>query len=299
MKIDYLKHGYVPTSFSTAHLTCPDYGYNGGYNTSYSAQGAADGGGFVGGEKLNSSQAGGKGSYGNDTVRAVTIKQILHAQHPHPDAEFKIDGEVITSVTFVGQIRNVSTQATNITYKVDDGTDIVEVKQWIDSEANQDQMDTDSSKPKLVEDAYCRVWGRLRAFNDKRHVQAHIIRPITDYNEINYHLLEATALHLFFTRGPPGTAGDNDQKQTGGQNGQMDGSAAGGRGLPGNLTPRAKAVYDYLRNSPQSNEGQHVQLIASNMGMEVNDVYKAAEELVEAGLTFTTVDESTWAVLDF
>ena len=283
----------------TQSLICTDYGYNNNYNTSYGAQGAADGGGFVGGE-VQSSPAGGKAGYGKDTVRPVTIKQILHANHPHPDAEFKIDGDIVTQLTFVGQIRNISTQATNITYKIDDGTDIIEVKQWIDSESGQDPMDTDIGKPKLEEERYCRVWGRLRAFHDKRHVQAHIIRPITDYNEINYHLLEATAMHLFFTFGPPPSAGGNDQKT--GQNGQANGNAAvnvGGKELPQHLSPRARMVYKYLRESPQSNEGQHVQLIASNMGLEVNDVYRAAEELVEAGLTFTTVDEHTWAVLDF
>ncbi|KAK5083465.1 Replication factor A protein 2 [Lithohypha guttulata] len=278
-----------------------DYnGYSGNnYNTtSYGAQGAANGGGFMGGE-VQSSPAGAKSGYGKDTVRPATVKQILRAEHPHPDAEFKIDGDIVTQLTFVGQIRNISTQATNITYKVDDGTDIIEVKQWLDSEANQDQMDMDT-KPKLVEDSYCRVWGRLRAFHDKRHIQAHIIRPITDYNEINYHLLEATAMHLFFKHGPPNGAAGNDQKA--GQNGQTNGNAAetvGGVELPKHLSPRAVAVYKYLRNSPQSNEGQHVQLIASNTGMEVDAVFRAAEELVEAGLTFTTVDESTWAVLDF
>lgn len=276
-----------------------DYGYGNNYSIGYGAQGAADGGGFVGGE-VQSSPAGGKGGYGKDTVRPVTIKQILHANHPHPDAEFKIDGDIVTQLTFVGQIRNISTQATNVTYKVDDGTDIIEVKQWIDSEVNQDQMDTDSGKPKLIEDGYCRVWGRLRAFHDKRHVQAHIIRPISDYNEINYHLLEATAMHLFFKSGPPSSAGGNDQKMA--QNGQANDNTSvnvGGKELPQNLSPRAKMVYKYLRESPQSNEGQHVQLIASNMGLEVNDVYRAAEELVESGLTFTTVDEHTWAVLDY
>ncbi|KAK5939164.1 Replication factor A protein 2 [Knufia obscura] len=277
-----------------------DYGYNNNYSTRYGAQGAADGGGFVGGE-VQSSPATGKGGYGKDTVRPVTIKQILHANHPHPDAEFKIDGDIATQLTFVGQIRNISTQATNITYKIDDGTDIIEVKQWIDSESNQDQVDTDMSKPKLVEDGYCRVWGRLRAFHDKRHVQAHIIRPITDYNEINYHLLEATAMHLFFKFGPPVSAG-NDQKM--GQNGQANGDGsvnAGGKEMPANMSmsPRARTVYKFLREGPQNNEGLHVQLIASGTNLEVNDVYKAAEELVEMGLTFTTVDESTWAVLDF
>lgn len=223
----------------------------------------------------------------------------MQAYHPHPDAEFKIDGEIVTQLTFVGQIRNISTQATNTTYKVDDGTGIIEVKLWVDSGDNQDSMDVDDGKPKLVEEGYCRVWGRLRAFHDKRHIQAHILRPITDYNEINYHLLEATAMHLFFKHGPPQAAG-GDQKS--GQNGAVNGAGpivVDGREMPKNISPRAVQIYKYLRSSPQSNEGQHVQLIASNINMEVNDVYRAAEELVEAGLTFTTVDESTWAVLDF
>ena len=250
----------------------------------------------MGGE-AQSSQAGGKGGYGKDTVRPVTIKQILHAHHPHPDAEFKIDGEVATQLTFVGQIRSISTAATNITYKVDDGTDNIEVKQWIDSDANQDQMDTDNNgKSKLVEEGYCRVWGRLRAFHDRRHVQAHIIRPITDYNEINYHLLEATAMHLFFKHGPPGS-GNEDQKTGYGQANGGDADEIDGKSTKG-LSGKALQVLKFLRNSPQSNEGQHVQLIASGIGMEVNDVFTAAESLVHHGWIFTTVDDSTWAVLD-
>ena len=106
-------------------------------------------------------------------------------------------------------------------------------------------------------------------------------------------------MHLFFKYGAL-NAGDGDQKTA--QNGQTNGGAPeviGGREMPKHLSPRAIQVYKWLRNSPQSNEGQHVQLIASSMGLEVNDVFRAAEELVEAGLTFTTVDEQTWAVLDY
>jgi len=58
-------------------------------------------------------------------------------------------------------------------------------------------------KAATKEGEYLRVFGRLKAFNNKRHVAAHVIRPITDYNEGQYHLLEATAVHLYFTRGPP------------------------------------------------------------------------------------------------
>ncbi|KAI9864497.1 MAG: replication factor A protein 2, partial [Pleopsidium flavum] len=111
--------------------------------------------------------------YGKDTLRPVTIKQVLDAQQPHPDGEFKIDGIEITQITFIGQIRNISTQTTNITYKLDDGTGTIEVKQWIDSDATT-ALDTtnnnsDNPKPKLIENAYARVWGRLKAFNNKRH----------------------------------------------------------------------------------------------------------------------------------
>lgn len=200
-----------------------------------------------------------------------------------------------SKITFVGQIRNISTQITSITYKVDDGTGIVEVKQWIDSEANQDNMDIDS-KAKLAEDGYCRVWGRLKAFNNKRHVGAHVIRPITDYNEINYHLLEATAVHLFFTRGPPS---GQAQKSAGanGPNGGQEEYSAGGTKLP-SMTPMARQVYKALKESSQSNEGLHCQMLASILGMSVNDVYKATEELLGNGVIFTTVDDATWAVLD-
>lgn len=39
-----------------------------------------------------------QGTYGQDTLRPVTIKQVLDAQQPHPDADFKIDDVEITQV---------------------------------------------------------------------------------------------------------------------------------------------------------------------------------------------------------
>ncbi|KAK5200093.1 Replication factor A protein 2 [Exophiala xenobiotica] len=274
-----------------------DYGYNNQYTTSYGAHGAADGGGFVAGEP-QSSPAGGRGG-GKDTVRPMTIKQILDSQQPHPDADFRADGEPFGQVTFVGQIQGISTQPTNITYRVDDGTGMVEVKQWIDTDSNkEDRMDgVESNKPKLVENGYCRVWGRLKSFNNKRHIGAHIIRPITDYNEINYHLLEATAVHLFLTRGPPQTEQSNGNKDAGTNGGRQEFASAADNALAG-ISPLGRKVFHTLKNTPQSNEGLHVQMIASQMGMPVSEVYKGAEELLSIGMIFTTVDDNTWAVLD-
>lgn len=39
-----------------------------------------------------------QGTYGKDTLRPVTILQVLNASQPHPDADFSIDGTEITQV---------------------------------------------------------------------------------------------------------------------------------------------------------------------------------------------------------
>ena len=66
----------------------------------------------------------------------------------------------------------------------------MEVKQWVDGDA-----DPETAKPLPKEGEYLRVWGRLKAFNNKRHVAAHLLRPITNFNEISCHLLEATGAY--------------------------------------------------------------------------------------------------------
>lgn len=210
----------------------------------------------------------------------------------------------ITQVTFVGQIRNISTQTTNITYKMDDGTGIIEVKQWIDSDATTSMSNpSDEAKARLETDGWARVWGRLKAFNAKRHVGAHVIRPITDKNEINHHLLEATYVHLYFTRGPPEQF-SSDPAAANPNNLQTDSYATNNnqanptsKALP-HMSVAARRVYEVLRTSPQNNEGLHTQNIAATLGMGMADVMKAGDELLSFGLMYTTVDDSTWAVMD-
>ncbi|KAK4984636.1 Replication factor A protein 2 [Elasticomyces elasticus] len=213
-----------------------------------------------------------------------------------------IDGAETTQITFVGQIRNISTQTTNITYKLDDGTSTIEVKLWVDSDAAQEESHSDPSKPRLTENAYARVWGRLKEFNNKRHVGAHVIRPIADYNEIQYHLLEATAVHLHFSRGPPNPAdakgGANANGQQGGYGAGQDRGYGGDKKLPNTASSAARKVYTCLSTTPQTNEGLHAQDIATRIGVDVGDVMRAAEELNALGVVYSTVDEHTWALLD-
>jgi replication factor A2 len=201
----------------------------------------------------------------------------------------------LCQLTFVGQIRNISTQHTNTTYRLDDGTGSIEVKQWVDTDA----VDQNPVKSKLVEGAYCRAWGKLKSFNDRRSVGAQIIRPVEDMNEVSYHLLEATAIHLYFTRGPPGgaTANTGAGAANSGAGQQQGAGNYGGHDLAG-YSAVAKKVFEHLKNAPQSNEGLHQHEIAAKLGIESADVARAGDDLLSGGLIYTTVDDLTWAVLE-
>ncbi|KAI0994286.1 hypothetical protein K3495_g13896 [Podosphaera aphanis] len=288
-----------------------NYGYGGGNfsTTTYGAQGGADGGGFLGGSQMGSqSSSGGVKSYGNNTLRPVTIKQVLEATHVSdgemkPDREFKIDGAELTQITFVGQLQSISTQATYTTYKVDDGTGILEVKVWSDSDANPE-----TSSPLPKENDYLRIWGRLKAFSTNRHVVAHMVRPVIDFNEVSYHLLEATAVHLFFTRGPPpSTVNIKNEPGSGMFVDRMGGSGSAtnsipsisaGKRLAANTSPTARKLYALL-SELRSNEGVNVNLIAQRLGIQLSDALKAGDELLGTGAIYTTVDDETWAVLEY
>lgn len=254
---------------------------------------------MAGSQGGSQSSPGGKLDYAKESLRPVTIKQLIDARQPSPDGEFIVDGTEISQVTFVGQIRAMSQQATNSTYKLDDGTGLIEIKQWFDPD-----VPPNPNTAGLQENSWCRVFGRMRSYNNKRHVGSHYIRPVTDYNEVSMHMLEATYVHCFYTKGPP------EQLGGGAAGGASDGGMfvpqtehGGGGGAMGNramagLTANSKKVLTYLNNSPNNNEGTNVHQIAKALGMQMTDVFKSGDELLGQGIIYTTVDDETWAVLE-
>ncbi|PNH41706.1 hypothetical protein VD0004_g5463 [Verticillium dahliae] len=293
--------------------------YGGYQKPAYGAQGGDDSGGFMYGGSQQGSQGGGKG-YQDESLRPVTIKQILDAEEAYPGADFKIDGATVTQVTFIGQVRAINPQATNITYKLDDGTATLEVKKWVDTDKKDDDlMDGVAGGPGSGSgsgvdlDAYVRVWGRIKSFNGKRHVGAHFLRAVTDFNEVNYHLLESTYVHLFFTKGPLGgvkaedngdgmfvDGGNNNNKNNNSNIGNSHASHATGQSIKvAQCTPMGQKMYNFLVNAPGGNEGVHMNVIASGAGMSMRDILGAADELLGQGLVYTTIDDETWAILEY
>ncbi|CAM0139740.1 unnamed protein product [Umbelopsis sp. WA50703] len=133
------------------------------------------------------------------TLRPVTIKQMLNSQSAHGDSEFRIDNIDVTQVTFVAIVRKESEQSTNIAYTMEDGTGSIDVRQWL--EQNHEESPAEKEKRAQIMSNYVRVVGRLTQFNNKTHVVAFQIRPIKNGNEISHHFLEAMLTHLQFTKG--------------------------------------------------------------------------------------------------
>ena len=190
-------------------------------------------------------------------------------------------------------------QAINVTYRIDDGTGLIDVKKWIDAE----KADTN---PRYAPDTYVRVFGRLQSFNGKRYVGAHYIRAIEDFNEVNYHLLEATHVHLLMTKGSAaaggggqggaGTDADGDSMFVDGGYGAGGGGGGAADARLATCSPSARAVYNFMANSP--GDGANVGQVVAGTRMSAADVLTAAEELLGHGVIYTTDNDETWAILD-
>ena len=216
----------------------------------------------------------------------------------------EMDGQPVTGVTLVGQVRTVNPQTTNITYRIDDGTGVIDVKKWVDAEK---QDDTDL---KFAPDTYVRVFGRLNTFNGRLHVSAHSMRAIDDFNEVNYHLLEAVYSHLYFIKkstggadvgsggGGHGGGGDGDEMFVDGGYGAGAGGAVGKVAALG-LGKNAHTIVKFLSNTADRTDGMHIQMISEGTGLSIQELQAASDSLLSNGLVYTTRDDETWAVVDY
>jgi hypothetical protein len=83
-------------------------------------------------------------------------------------------------------------------YTIEDGTGKVDVRKWINRDEDAVFVQKRSA---LREGVYVRVIGELRAFQDQKSVTSNHIRPLDDFNEITYHILETIYVHVLHTHG--------------------------------------------------------------------------------------------------
>ncbi|CBQ72976.1 related to RFA2-DNA replication factor A, 36 kDa subunit [Sporisorium reilianum SRZ2] len=266
------------------------------YAQNYATGGGASGGGFLANGSQSDSPSGKRA--GNNTLRPVTIRQLINAEQPHPDAEFTLDGAELGQLTFVAVVRNISRNATNIAYSVEDGTGQIEVRQWLDSSGDDTNKASD-----IRQNVYVRVLGTLKSFQNRRSISAGHMRLVTDYNEVMFHRLEAVHSHLQLTRGPKASQAngggaahgvDRAQPQT------SDINAYSGSANKQNVLDQYKSLEPLPRQimgivtteADKHTDGVHVNLIARMLkGVDVADVKVAVEELSSEGYLYTAADD--------
>ncbi|SPO25326.1 related to RFA2 - DNA replication factor A, 36 kDa subunit [Ustilago trichophora] len=266
------------------------------YAQNYATGGGASGGGFLANGSQSDSPSGKRA--GNNTLRPVTVRQILNADQPHPDADFTLDGAELGQLTFVAVVRNISRNATNVAYSVEDGTGQIEVRQWLDSSGDDTQKASD-----IRQNIYVRVLGTLKSFQNRRSISAGHMRPVIDYNEVMFHRLEAVHAHLQLTRGVKsnqanGAVGavqglDRGQAMQTSDINAYSGSNQNVLDQYKSLDPLPRQIMSIVTVEAENHhDGVHVALIARKLkGVDLAEVKTVVEELSSEGYLYTAADD--------
>jgi replication factor A2 len=168
----------------------------------YGSNNANQGGGFSGGMSSSSqrtpSRGGGVGTlgprkaYNEQTLIPVTCRMILAATSTSSQegtgALALTDGRPLHHIRLVGAVRSVETLSTNMAYEIEDGTGLIEVKQWMDD--NDCSAIQDEKIEAAREAQYVCVIGQVKDYDGKKSVVAHSIRKVQQGDMLTHHLLQ-------------------------------------------------------------------------------------------------------------
>lgn len=147
---------------------------------------------FGGFDNNNASSPGGgdnrpRKAYDEQTLVPVTARMILNSADMAGDMLLE-DGRELHMVKLVGCVRDVSEASTCITYSIEDGSGLVEVKHWLDS---SDTPESIQMRDETCQDnVYLRIIGKLKTFDGKKSIVANSVRKVTTPNELTHHFLE-------------------------------------------------------------------------------------------------------------
>ncbi|EGD80905.1 hypothetical protein PTSG_01490 [Salpingoeca rosetta] len=292
-----------------------DGGFGGGgfgdYNTS-------NGGGFMTGEGggFSSQSPADAGIKRISTVTPVCVKQVKDAQRGD-DTSFIVNGVAVDKVALVAVIRNVQQKATRISYNVEDHTGLIDVMQYLSGGDDEEEPQVPEEVAQNREGRYVRIVASIRAGeDDSKRLNAFLITPIDDHNELTYHFLNVVYANLVSSHGILGErklglqAGQprGSQPSQAGMAGQGMGTATNGAtafnntpmdtGLPRNL----QAVLNVIQTEGSASEtGVGMSTILDRLrpqGFNEPQIRSAVEELLNEGQVYSTVDDDHFKSTD-
>lgn len=163
------------------------------------------GGGYTTTTTSGSSQGGGGGRrrYDEQTLTPVTAFMLQSSQsstQSEGTGNLALpDGRDLHYVKLVGAVRGVEEHSTNVSYQVEDGTGLVDVKQWLDD--NDCSAVAEIRQDCLRDAIHVRVVGQLKDYDGKKTLVAHSVKRLQDCNELTYHFLEVVYTSERYKRG--------------------------------------------------------------------------------------------------
>lgn len=230
----------------------------------------------------------------SQSMLPVTAAIMHKAEYNTTEDVFRYEGTDIHQVTFVGIIKEVQEAATNITYKIDDGTgEFISVKKWVDTDENPNEQ---FKRSECREDIYVRVVGHMKSFNEgqQRSVIAFVVTPVRDFNEITCHMLDVIYASLMLKKSASGGGKMNGMQTPMRNNNNMAAGIdqfAGGAGINSGLTGNNKLVYTHIETCHMEQGISVQELQAKVRQCNVNQIRAALEWLSNEGHIYSTIDD--------
>ena len=214
---------------------------------------------------------------------------------------------------FVGFVTGVKDTSTHVEFTIADGTGEIAVQFWADSSDDDDAGSSIASNARTLctEGSYVRTVGMIKFFSNRKTIQAFNMVPVTDFNEITHHALEATYVYLKVTKGtyrstrfPRSRLSNLDARThtgTGASNSvsndvstkTYEGTSSSG-GVTDEKALQNVVLQVFQEHSDQGESGldikRAVEMLVSK-GHDAGEVRKAIGFLSDEGHLYTTIDE--------
>lgn len=197
------------------------------------------------------------------------------------------DGRKVAMVKLVATARAVEDHSTNIVYNMEDGTGLIDVKQWHND--NDCSAFQEIRQETAKEHVYLKVIGQIKDYEGSKILMANSVRPLSNGNELTHHMLEVVYSAERYKR-MDGFVSTTTPISTGiGFSGPHVSALAGSDGGH----PLRNAVLHLFKNGPDNGQGIHVDIVISDLkgSYQEADIRKAIEALSEEGLIYSTVSD--------
>jgi len=243
------------------------------------------------------------------TLIPITIRMILDAT----TGSVLADGREPHQIKLVGAVREVTSQSTSNVYSIEDGTGLIEVKEWVD--ANSDNSTVAKMREEASQDhVYVRIIGKMSDYDGKRQVVAYSVRKISTGNEFTHHMLEVVHSAEKFKKGTQivgapnvmGTGGNMMQGAGGSYGGQgtvstpVQSMSGGGMGGGSGGNDLESNILTFIRSrTDDGGQGANIndyirQNGGGTMEMEIRQKFTF---LATEGLIYSTTDEDHFAAV--